>query len=171
MNFLDLATDEDGYPSMGFEEFYQQGISCFEWGLPKPLVRQAFRHLCDVHKAKGGAVAMWQVRAFVYGLSGRYEGGLRSRKASAGYQWPAPPDASWELIVCIYPGGSFDLDLLHPVSCRFWSEDNGFFDVPTEDRSLMNCDWFESMGFDVMTMQPAMQVQIAGSEPPHLKLS
>ena len=70
----------------------------------------------------------------------------------------------------MYPGGSFDLDLLHPVSCRFWSEDNGFFAVPTEDRSLINRDWFESMGFDVMTMQPAMQVQIPDSKTPHLKL-
>lgn len=169
MNYLDRATDEDGYPSISFEVFYQQGISCFVWGLPKPLVRQAFRRVCADQKAQGNAVEMWQVRAFVYGLSGRFEGGQRERKAAAGYQWPTPPDASWELIVCIYPG-SFDLDLLHPVSCRFWSEDNGFFDVPTEDLSLMNRYWFESMGFDVMTMQPAMQVQIADSKPPHLKL-
>lgn len=170
MKFLDRATDEAGYPAMGFEVFYQQGISCFVWGLPKPLVRQAFKRVCADQQAKGNAVAMWQVRAFVYGLSGRCEGGQRERKAPAGYEWPTPPDASWELIVCIYPGGSFDLDLLHPVSCRFWSEDNGFFAVPTEDRSLINRDWFESMGFDVMTMQPAMQVQIADSKTPHLKL-
>lgn len=28
----------------------------------------------------------------------------------------------------------------------------------------------KAMGFDVMTMQPAMQVQIADSKTPHLKL-
>jgi hypothetical protein len=113
---------------------------------------------------------MWQVRAFVHGLSGRCEGGQRERNAPVGYEWPTPPDASWQLIVCFYPGGSFDLDLLHPVSCRFWSEHNGFFEVPTEDRSLLNRDWFESMGFDVMTMQPAMQVDIDDSKTPHLRM-
>lgn len=101
MNYLDRATDEAGYPVMGFEAFYQQGISCFVWGLPKPLVRQAFQRVCADQKAQGRVVAMWQVRAFVYGLSGRFEGGQRERKAPAGYQWPTPPDASWELIVCI----------------------------------------------------------------------
>lgn len=29
MKYLDRATDEAGYPAMGFEVFYQQGISCF----------------------------------------------------------------------------------------------------------------------------------------------
>lgn len=169
MNYLDRATDEAGYPAMGFEEFYQQGMSCFLWGLSKPLVRQAFKRVCADQQAKGDTVEMWQARAFVYGLSGRCEDGKRERNAAGGYQWPAPPDSSWELIVCIYPNGSFELDLLHPVSCRFWSEGNGFFNNPTEDLSLMNRGWFESMGFDVMTMQPAMQVQITGSKTRHLK--
>lgn len=65
MKFLERATDEAGYPAMGFEMFYQQGISCFVWGLPRPLVRQAFKRVCTDHQATGNAVAMWQVRAFV----------------------------------------------------------------------------------------------------------
>lgn len=81
-----------------------------------------------------------------------------------------PPDASWELVVCVYPEGVFELDLLHPVSGRFWSEENGFFAAPTEDRHLLNRGWFEYMGFDVLTMQPALQVKIAGPAYPHLKL-
>ncbi|WP_235201060.1 hypothetical protein [Pseudomonas syringae] len=85
MKLLDRATDEAGYPAMGFEVFYQQGISCFVWGLPKPLVRQAFRRVCADEQAHGNAVAMWQVRAFVYGLSGCCEGGQRERKAPEGY--------------------------------------------------------------------------------------
>ncbi len=113
---------------------------------------------------------MWQVRAFVYGQAGRCADGICSRRVPDGFQWPTPPDASWELIVCFYPGGKFDLDLLHPVSCRFWTEDNGSFDVPTEDPTLMNREWFEKMGFDLMAFQPDMQVQVAVTHPPHLRL-
>ncbi len=171
MSFLDRAADEDGYPDMDFETFYQQGISCFVWGLPRYLVRQAFKKLCSDWQATGGTVAMWQVRAFVFGLSGRYgSAGIHSRRIPDDFQWPTPPDASWELVVCFYPDGKFDLDLLHPVSCRFWTEDNGFFDVPTEDPTLISRDWFKKMGFDLMDFQPDMQVQVADSKAPHLKL-
>lgn len=170
MSFLAHAEDEEGYPVWEFEAFYQQGMACFVWGLPKYLARQAFKKLCSDWKANGETVAMWQVRAFVYGRAGKCGEGVRPRRVPDGFQWPTPPDASWELIVCFYPDGKFDLDLLHPVSCRFWSEDNDFFAVPTEDLTLMNREWFETMGFDLMDFQPDLQVQVTGPKPPHLKL-
>lgn len=170
MTFLDRAEDANGYPNMAFEAFYQQGLSCFVWGLPRPLVRRAFERVCADQQARGKAIAMWQVRAFVYGMSGRYDGASCVRRVPDGYRWPSPPDASWELIVCVYPDGCCDLDLLHPISRQFWSEDNGLFHLPTTDRSLMNRDWFERMGFELMEMQPAMQVRIAQPTTPYLHL-
>ncbi|GAB0079373.1 hypothetical protein TOC8171_47790 [Pseudomonas syringae] len=170
MPFLDRAEDPDGYPVWGFEVFYQQGISCFVWGLTKPLIRQAFKRVCADWRAKGQTVAMWQVRAFVYGLTGRCGDGVRSRMVSSEFQWPTPPDASWRLLVCVYPDGKCDLDLVHPVSRRFWSEDNGFFSLPSEDPCTINRDWFEQLGFEVMIMQPGMHVQIADRKAPRLKL-
>jgi len=173
MGYLDRATDEAGYPAMDFETFYQHGVSCFVWGFPRSLVRRAFQRVCGDWKAEGKPVALWQMRAFAYGLSGHYAGGMHKRLARDGYQWPTPPDASWELVACIYPNGEFDLDLLHSVSCRFWSEDNGFFDPPTESPLLpllMNQQWFEKMGFDVLRMQPLMRMKVAGTAPPHLTL-
>jgi len=147
INYLDRATDEAGYPAMDFEAFYQQGISCFVWALSKPLVRQAFKRICADQQAKGNAVAFWQVRAFVYGLSGRYQGGTRKRM-----------------------NGACELDFVHPVSRIFWSEDNDFLVLPTDDFSLMGRWWFEEMGFEIMVMQPMMQVCVEDSVPPYLKL-
>lgn len=170
MTILDRAEDANGYPNMAFEAFYQQGLSCFVWGLPRPLVRRAFKRVCSEHQARREAIAMWQVRAFLYGLSGRSEGASCVRRAPDGYRWPSPPDASWELVVCVYPDGCCDLDLLHPVSRRFWSEDNGLFHLPTTDRSLMNRHWFEKMGFELIAMQPVMQVQTTEPAIPHLQL-
>lgn len=167
--FLQHATDDLGFPTWEFEAFYQQGLSCFTWGLPKSLVRKAFRHLCASWKARALPLSMWQIRAFVYGTQGKCEAGYRERKAAPDYEWPLPPDPSWILVICAYPDGVCDLDFLHPVSGRFWSEDNGFLDLPSYDTSCMGRWWFEDMGFEVMQMQPAMQVSI-GSRKPHLKL-
>lgn len=99
-------------------------------------------------------------------VTGEFESALRRRTTNG----QSPPDPSWELVVCTYPDGTCELDLVHPVSGRFWSEDNGFFELPTEKRTLMNPMWFKSMGFDVMHMQPALQVRIGDPKRPHLKL-
>ncbi|AGZ38219.1 TPA: hypothetical protein ACNV18_001764 [Pseudomonas putida] len=170
MNYLERAADDAGYPNLDFEDMYQKGLACFQWGLPRPLVRQAFKYACAGWTERDRPILMWHVRAFVYGLSGRCDGGIRKRLAPEDYQWPVPPDPSWELVVCTYPDGTCELDLVHPVSGRFWSEDNGFFELPTEKRTLMNPMWFKSMGFDVMHMQPALQVRIGDPKRPHLKL-
>lgn len=166
--FARYAEDEQGYPRWDFESFYQQGLSCHAWGLPKALAHQALRHLAAAWREKGHPVAMWQVRAFIYGCAGLCSGEPRQRKAAPSYTWPAPPDPSWELVVCVYPDGVCDLDLVHQVSRRFWSEDNGFFDLPSEDLRVLNQHWFEAMGFEVMRMVPDMCVQV-GTKSSHLQ--
>ena len=160
----------DGYPRWDFEMFYQQGLRCFEWNVPRPLIKQAFRAVCERWAAKGHFVAMWQIRAFVHGCTGDF--GKRQRRVAETYSWPNPPDASWLLVVCVYPDGICDLDLVHQVSRRFYSEDNGFISPPTEMLSVINSNWYEEMGFEIMRMQPywpgALKV---GSQQNHLTLA
>lgn len=84
--------------------------------------------------------------------------GMGMRHAEASYQWPFPPDPSWSLIVCVYPDGQCELDMVHEASRRFWSEDNGFIQLPSDSPYLMNRRWFEQMGFDVVVMYAEMTV-------------
>lgn len=129
MNYLERAADDAGYPNLDFEDMYQKGLACFQWGLPRPLVRQAFKYACAGWTERDRPILMWHVRAFVYGLSGRCDGEFESalrRRTTNGQS----PDPSWELVVCTYPDGTCELDLVHPVSGRFWSEDNGFSNSP-----------------------------------------
>ncbi|MFA0809460.1 hypothetical protein [Microbulbifer epialgicus] len=55
--------------------------------------------------------------------------GRLSQAVRPDYQWPEIP-AGWQLEFILYPDGELDMDLLHLVSARFWSEDNGFLDMP-----------------------------------------
>lgn len=167
--FLWHTEDADGYPNLAFEHFYQQGMSCYQWRLPARLKRQAFRKACAAWQASGQVVAMWQIRAFVYGAAGQDCHGRRERRASVGFQWPAPPDPSWELVVCVYPDGFCDLDLVHSVSRAFWSEHHGFFPSPSEDAALLNAAWYDRMGFQTLRMQPLLRVT-ATPRRPHLRL-
>ncbi len=166
LSFLTKAEDDAGYPNLSFERFYQQGLMCHRWRLSRLLVRQAFRHLCAGYK---GPVALWQIKAFVYGSQGNCADGLQTPLAPEDYQWPSPPDRSWEMVVCVYPDGLCDLDFVHPVARVFWSEGNGFLKLPTYDTTLMGRWWFEEAGFDILFMQDEMQVMIGSSEK-HLKL-
>ena len=115
------AENDLGYPVMAFEEWYQHGLECHRWNLPRPLVKQAFRKLVQRHKWSDD-VRMWQIRAFIYGCRGGYDEGNVCRAPC--YIWPLPSDPSWDLVVIVYRDGHPVLDWLHPVSCRFWSEDN-----------------------------------------------
>lgn len=155
IHFLARAETADGYPRMDFEDWYQQGMSCFYAQLPKALRRQAMHALSKRWTAKGKEVSLWMLRAFAYGAAGRDASGQRTPRVSKDYRWPTPPDAAWELVVCCYPDGECDLDLVHPVSRRFWSEDNGFFDSPGEKgERYFTRKWFEQMGFDVFSFHP-----------------
>ncbi|TKD35325.1 hypothetical protein FCG41_17955 [Azotobacter chroococcum] len=163
------AVDEIGMPNLAYELFYQQGMSCYRWGLPRPYVLQALRAVCERYSQRFGSVAFWQLRAFAYGLRGLDDSGHRQRACPAKYRWPLPPDAAWQTVVCLYPDGQCDLDFVHPVSRRFWSEDNGFLELPSYDPLQLGGWWFEEMGFEVMRMQPAMSVRVAEAPNPHLK--
>lgn len=161
------SSDEIGYPNMDFEEWYQVGISCYGANLTKALRKQALRKVIERWKAKGKPVEMWHLRAFVYGSLGLSDGpDYREAYVDRNYQWPTPPDPSWALMVCVYPDRSIDLDLVHSVSRRFWSEDNNFFELPNHHFSAY---WYEEMGFDVIQMSPMMQVSV-GQGKSHLSI-
>ena len=159
---LAMAEDDAGYPNMAFEHFYQYGMECFYWRLPKPLVRVAFKRACQTWKAESD-IAMWQIRAFIYGLNGHQATGepVAQPFAPETYRWPLPPDPSWTLVACVYSDGIVELDIVHETSRRFWSEDNGFLDLPPDDGRRLSRRWFERVGIDVILMKPAMTVDLA----------
>ena len=163
-HYLTRAETDDGYPLMEFEDWYQHGMDCFYARLPKPLRRQAMHALSRRWAAKGKQVAFWMLRAFAYGTTGHDSTGQRTPQVSKDFRWPTPPDAAWELVVCCYPDGECELDMVHPVSRRFWSEDHGFFDSPGEkgDRYFTR-KWFEQMGFDVIIFHPYAVARVGPS--------
>lgn len=146
--------ESNGYPAFDFETWYQQGMRCYQAALPKHLRKQAFQALVDRWGAAGRQIETWHLRAFAYGALGLDGLGRRDRFVSSDYSWPEPPDASWKLLVCFYPDGEVDLDFAHPVSRRFWSEDNGFLTQPEEQPHHFTKEWYERMGFEVMVMMP-----------------
>jgi len=160
----------DGYPSMGFEAFYQQGLACYRWSLPKLWRKQAFRHQAEMWKNRHGTVSMWQVRAFLYGCEGWGKEGLRPRIIADQSAWPLPPDPSWDTLICVYPYGFWELDFAHRVSRRFISEDSGFLDLPTTIRDGLSPDWFERMGFIVIHMKGAEMVRVGPRRRPKFSL-
>lgn len=164
IHYLARAVTTDGYPVLDFEDWYQHGMSCFYAQLPKALRSQALHALSNRFTANGKQVSLWMVRAFAYGAAGRADSGLRTPLVSSDYRWPTPPDAAWELVVCCYPDGVCDLDLLHPVSRRFWTEDNDFIDPPGEKGNrYFTRAWYERMGFDVIVMHPDTVVMVGES--------
>lgn len=156
IHYLARAEADHGYPLMDFEDWYQHGMDCYYAQLPVALRRQALGALSKRWAASGKEVAFWMLRAFVYGARGLDSSGQRTPIVSQDYRWPTPPDAAWELVICCYPDGECDLDLVHPVSRRFWSEDNGFFDPPGEGKGAryFTRHWYVRMGFDVMNFHP-----------------
>lgn len=166
---LHRRADVGGYPALDFEQWYQQGMACYQAALPKPLRKQALRALAAKWAVAVGKPEIWHLRAFVYGTWGLDAQGRRSRVVATDYVWPEPPDAAWKLVVCCYPDGEFDLDFVHPISRRFWSEDNGFLALPEERPTRFNRLWFERMGFEVMAMMPVAQVGAANARS-HLRV-
>ena len=146
---------------MAFEHFYQYGLDCFFWRLPKRMIRRASQRACQTW-AHGHGIAMWQIRAFIDGLQGPQSAGAMDATPYAPdtYSWPLPPDSSWTLVACVYPGGLIDLDIVHETSRRFWSEDNGFLEFPPDEGRRLYRPWFERMGIDVIVMQPELTVSV-----------
>ena len=168
--FLLKAEIESGYPSREFEDWYQQGMSCYLANMPDWLRKQAFSYLLKKWERKGHVVEMWHIRAFVYGATGFDSDGKRIKYVSESFTWPNAPDAGWQFMVLCYPDGLCDLDYAHPVSRKFWSEDNDFLSMPPDPKKLFERYWFEKMGFEVMVMNPDMQVTESAVKSMHLQL-
>ncbi|EPG8943768.1 hypothetical protein L4Z64_001172 [Pseudomonas aeruginosa] len=162
------SADAEGYPNPDYELFYAQGLRCYRWGLPRRYVRQALHAVANTWSSGKRSVEIWQLRAFAYGLQGYNDS--RYRSCPEGYQWPEPPDASWETVICVYPNGDCDIDFAHPVSRRFWSERNGLMELPSYDKSILGSWWFEEMGFEIFHMQPTLKVQVSATASRHLSL-
>lgn len=160
--FLSMVEDEAGYPNMAFEHFYQYGLDCFSWRLPKSMIRRAFQRACLTWKSEQG-IAMWQIRTFIYALQGQRTAGamIATPFVPDTYSWPLPPDPSWTLVACVYPGGFIDLDIVREASRRFWSEDNGFPEFPPDEGRRLSRRWFDRMGVDIIVMQPEMAIDFA----------
>lgn len=170
VHYLALAESDDGYPSMDFEDWYQQGMSCFYARFPKSLRAQALHALAKRWAVQGKDVRYWMLRAFAAGAAGRDASGQRTSLVASDYRWPEPPDVAWKLVVCCYPNGECDLDFVHPVSCRFWSEGNGFIEPPAESHGrYFTRQWYEQMGFDVILFHPDTAVAL-GMPTRHLAL-
>jgi len=154
-------SEADGYPAPDFEAWYQQGMGCYQASLPKCLRKQAMQVQAGRWAAAGKKVALWHLRAFAYGTLGLDRQGLRPRYVAPAYEWPVPPDAAWSLVACCYPYGEIDLDFVHPVSGRFWSEDNGFLTPPEDHPHRFNRLWYDRMGFGIMVMMPMVKLVMA----------
>lgn len=160
-------TDDNGYPNAAIEDWYQQGMACYQARLPRFLRKQAFSHLSRKWGALGRKVHLEHARAFLIGATGSDSTGTRDILITSDYVWPSPPDASWQFVVCAYPDGGCELDYLHPVSRAFWSEDNGFLAPPPGPDGYFTRRWYKAMGFDVIDMYPSMLASV-GPEVRHL---
>lgn len=158
---LEAKSMSGEYPNYAFEHFYQQGLRCHRWGLPKPYIKQALKHCIKTYR-HAKEPRLWQLKAFVLGCRGR--AGIDTKRVAEGYLWPIKPDAGWVTLVCLYPDGKCDLDFAHPVSRRFWSDDNPAPQLP------VGIHWtdLEELGFEIMAMTPTMGICF-GTKPRHLK--
>lgn len=155
---------------MDFEAWYQQGFSCYRANLPDWLKKQAFSFLVQDWKRKGQSVEMWHIRAFVYGATG-FDGQRQQTKYVCDeFAWPDQPPPGWQFMILVYPDRLCCMDYGHPVSRKFWSEENGFFSLPPDPNRIFDQDWYEKMGFNVMQMQPGMAVSVFPSPNKHLRL-
>ncbi len=156
-----LRHDEDlfGYPNMSFERFYQQGLLCGQWRLPRNYIRQAYQAITGKEKPH-----MWQVRAFLHGL----DKGRSPRRCKVGvdYVWPVADGPDWLTLICLYPDGKFDLDFTHRASRAFWSEFNPFPELPDD----IQWQTLEALGFEIMHMYPVVSVSPRFKKKPTLQL-
>lgn len=85
------------------------------------------------------------------------------------YKWAKMP-YGWQLEFIVYPDGLVDMDFLHPISGVFWSEDNGFLDMPVlPDGSRITADILKKAGVPYMTTFGHAEVSDKPTES-HLKL-
>ncbi|MEM0550375.1 MULTISPECIES: hypothetical protein [Aeromonas] len=88
---------------------------------------------------------------------------------SQDYKWPSMP-IGWQLEFIAYPDGDVEMDFLHPVSCAFWSEENGNLTLPIKpDGTNITVHTLISAGVPYMTTFGYAVVSDKPNEP-HLKL-
>lgn len=67
------------------------------------------------------------------------------------FLWPEVPKG-WQLEFIAYSNTDIDMDLLHPVSGRFWSEDHGHLETPAmTDGSPITAVTLKAAGVPFMT--------------------
>ncbi|MEJ6534131.1 hypothetical protein [Pseudoalteromonas lipolytica] len=87
---------------------------------------------------------------------------------SESFVWPEIPKG-WQLEFIVYPDGEVNMDLLHPVSGMFWSEDNGHFELPImKNGKFITATALKDAGIPFMTTFGHAVVS-EKPQPPHLK--
>lgn len=88
---------------------------------------------------------------------------------SESYIWPTIPKG-WSLEFIAYSKDDVLMDLLHPVSKRFWSDDNDTVEPPTlKDGRMINVATLQDAGVPFMTTFGVAKVSKKESNP-HLSL-
>jgi len=88
---------------------------------------------------------------------------------SPDYRWPAMLPG-WQLEFIAYPDGGILMDLLHPVSGVFWSDENGFLEqLAKSDGTPITVHELIAGGVPFMTTFGTAQVSDIPREP-HLKV-
>ena len=167
---LNLNFTEE-FPDLHLEEFYQQGVNCRIWCMPRPYVEKALRAVSYRAAHKFGPQKFKHLRAFVQGLRGVNSSVdcSHTKLCPSDYAWPLPPNHAWSVVVCVYPDGYCEIDFIHPVSRKFWSEYNSDLSLP-ETKHILTAKWFRDMGVEVLRMQPEMTAIVSEYKKTHLTL-
>lgn len=79
----------------------------------------------------------------------------------ANYVWPEVP-AGWRLEFIVYGMHDIEMDLLHPVSATFWSDENEPLVMPLRKDGLhFTAATFQSLGIPFMTPTSSVAVTAA----------
>jgi hypothetical protein len=83
--------------------------------------------------------------------------------------WPTVP-LGWRLEFIAYSKDDVIVDLLHPISNKFWSEDNEQIDIPfLNDGSMINVSTLQNAGIPFMTTFG--KAKVVNKQPtPHLSI-
>lgn len=167
ISWIDRFAEVDEYPSWDFERFYQLGKTSKRWGLPHALRLRALRtQMAEFESTTGEVTHLWQRRAFAQGFNHE----TRDSRIPHDYEWPSPP-SGWQLVICAYPQGVCELDFVHPVSRRFWSEGNPFLKLPFECASFFRRSVFLDLGFDIIDFGMPTAKVVPSQHQSHLVLA
>ena len=158
INFVDFEV-------MDYDAWNHIGAECFRARLPRSLVKQALRAQARRFTANGDVVTLWHLRAFVMGLRGHTPYGDVQQEHEDHCNWPQPPDPAWEIVVCCYLSQNCEIDLVHPVSRRFFSEAMSQAEAAQVTATPYRRSWFRMMGFQIIDFDPDMLAAISHLPP------